>query len=225
MPIRVLLVDTSVLVREALSVLLQVRAGLTVVGEAGSRSEALVIAAREKPDVILLDLDLALPDSGLGFLPELLSAAGSQARVLILTTGVSNSEAHCQAARLGAMGIVSKGQPADELLKAINKVHSGEVWFNRSLTANLITSIARNDEQTKRIHAEAAELETLTYREREVAKLAGEGLKSKEIGERLFISEITVRHHLTSIFSKLDVSNRLGLILFLYRHKLVKPAR
>ena len=123
------------------------------------------------------------------------------------------------------MGIVSKGQAADELLKAINKVHAGEVWLNRSLTANLITSIARNDEQTKRMQAEAAELETLTYREREVATLAGEGLKSKEIGARLFISEITVRHHLTSIFSKLDVSNRLGLILFLYRHKLVKAAR
>jgi two-component system nitrate/nitrite response regulator NarL len=224
MAIRVLLIDDHVLVREALSVLLQVRAGLKVVGEAGNPSEALSIAAREKPDIILLALNLDLSDGRLNLLPKLLSAAGSQARILLLTDG-RDSTTHCQAARLGAMGIVLKRETSNDLLKAISKVHAGEVWLNRSLTASLITSIARNDEQTKKAQAEAAPLELLTDREREVATLAGEGLRSKEIGKRLFISEITVRHHLTSIFGKLDVSNRLGLILFLYRHKLVNHAR
>ena len=224
MTIRVLLIDDHVLVREALSVLLQVRAGLKVVGEAGNPSEALSIAAREKPDIILLALNLDLFDGGLNLLPELLSAAGSQARILLLTDR-RDSTTHCQAARLGAMGIVLKRETSNDLLKAISKVHAGEVWLNRSLTASLITSIARNDEQTKKAQAEAAPLELLTDREWEVATLAGEGLRSKEIGKRLFISEITVRHHLTSIFGKLDVSNRLGLILFLYRHKLVNQAR
>jgi len=224
MTIRVLLIDDHVLVREALSVLLQVRAGLKVVGEAGNPSEALSIAAREKPDIILLALNLDLSDGRLNLLPKLLSAAGSQARILLLTDG-RDSTTHCQAARLGAMGIVLKRETSNDLLKAISKVHAGEVWLNRSLTASLITSIARNDEQTKKAQSEAAPLELLTDREREVAALAGEGLRSKEIGKRLFISEITVRHHLTSIFGKLDVSNRLGLILFLYRHKLVNHAR
>jgi len=224
MTIRVLLIDDHVLVREALSVLLQVRAGLKVVGEARSPSEALSIAAREKPNIILLALNLDQSDGGLNLLPELLSAAGSQARILLLTDG-RDSTTHCQAARLGAMGIVLKRETSNDLLKAISKVHAGEVWLNRSLTASLITSIARNDEQTKKAQSEAAPLELLTDREREVATLAGEGLRSKEIGKRLFISEITVRHHLTSIFGKLDVSNRLGLILFLYRHKLVNHAR
>jgi two-component system, NarL family, nitrate/nitrite response regulator NarL len=224
MTIRVLLIDDHVLVREALSVLLQVRAGLKVVGEARNPSEALSIAAREKPNIILLALNLDQSDGGLNLLPELLSAAGSQARILLLTDG-RDSTTHCQAARLGAMGIVLKRETSNDLLKAISKVHAGEVWLNRSLTASLITSIARNDEQTKKAQSEAAPLELLTDREREVATLAGEGLRSKEIGKRLFISEITVRHHLTSIFGKLDVSNRLGLILFLYRHKLVNHAR
>ena len=224
MAIRVLLIDDHVLVREALSVLLQVRAGLKVVGEARNPSEALSIAAREKPNIILLALNLDQSDGGLNLLPELLSAAGSQARILLLTDG-RDSTTHCQAARLGAMGIVLKRETSNDLLKAISKVHAGEVWLNRSLTASLITSIARNDEQTKKAQSEAAPLELLTDREREVAALAGEGLRSKEIGKRLFISEITVRHHLTSIFGKLDVSNRLGLILFLYRHKLVNHAR
>jgi two-component system nitrate/nitrite response regulator NarL len=224
MTIRVLLIDDHVLVREALSVLLQVRAGLKVVGEARNPSEALSIAAREKPNIILLALNLDQSDGGLNLLPELLSAAGSQARILLLTDG-RDSTTHCQAARLGAMGIVLKRETSNDLLKAISKVHAGEVWLNRSLTASLITSIARNDEQTKKAQSEAAPLELLTDREREVAALAGEGLRSKEIGKRLFISEITVRHHLTSIFGKLDVSNRLGLILFLYRHKLVNHAR
>ena len=221
MTIRVLLIDDHVLVREALSVLLQVRAGLQVVGEARNPSEALSIAAREKPNIILLALNLDQSDGGLNLLPELLSAAGSQARILLLTDG-RDSTTHCQAARLGAMGIVLKRETSNDLLKAISKVHAGEVWLNRSLTASLITSIARNDEQTKKAQSEAAPLELLTDREREVATLAGEGLRSKEIGKRLFISEITVRHHLTSIFGKLDVSNRLGLILFLTRHRLGK---
>src|SRR5262245_34619152 len=224
MPIGVLLIDDDVLVREALGVLLRVRAGLKVVGEAGRRSEALEIAAREKPDVILLALNLDKCDGGLNLVPELLSAAGNQARVLLLTDR-HDSTTHCQAARLGAMGIVLKTQTSEELFKAINKVYAGEVWLDRSLTAILIRSIARNDQQAKQVHAEAAALDLLTHREWEVATLAGEGLRSKEIGQRLFISEITVRHHLTSIFSKLDVSNRLGLILFFSRQKLVKPAR
>lgn len=220
-PLRILLIDDDVLVREAISKLLQPRAGSMVVGETGDRNEALGIAAREKPDIILLGLNLGLDGTGQHFLPELLSAAGAGARVLLLT-GVVDPEAHYQAVRLGAMGVVLKGQAVDVLLKAIQKVHAGEAWLNRTLIANLITRIARTDEQ-KKIDAEADKIESLTRREREVASLVGEGLKNQEIGDRLFISETTVRHHLTTIFSKLDISNRFELILFLYRHKTVRP--
>jgi DNA-binding NarL/FixJ family response regulator len=196
--------------------------GMQMVGEAGDSAGALTITAREKPDIILLDLDLGYGNSGLDILPELLSSVG-QGRIIILT-GVRDSEVHHHAVRLGAMGLVLKEKAAEDLRKAIEKVHDGEVWFDRSLTASIFTRMSRANE-AKKSDMEATKIASLTDREREVATLVGEGLKNKEIGERLFISETTVRHHLSSVFSKLEVSNRFELIIFLYRHKLIRPAQ
>ncbi len=216
--IRVLLIDDHALVRAGLVTLIEQRPGLTVIGEAANRADALAIAAREQPDIILLDLDLG-GENSLDFLPELFTAA--PATRVILLTGMLDPEAHRRAVRLGAMGLVLKEQATEVLIKAIERVHAGEVWLDRSMLATVLTELspARANEE---VDPEAAKIATLTAREREVIALLAEGLPSKQIAERLFISEATVSHHLGSIFNKLGVTNRLELVVYAYRHGLAK---
>ena len=220
-PIRVLLVDDHAVVRAGLRMLIESRPGLKVIGEAANGSAALEMAARERPEIILLDLDLG-SDNGLDLLPELLSTAPST-RVILLT-GVRDPEIHYRAVRLGAMGVVLKEQAADVLVTAIEKVHAGEAWLDPSLTARVLSGMSgtRRAEET---NPEAAKIAALTERERDVIGLICEGLPNKQIGQRLHISETTVRHHLTSIFDKLGVESRLELVIYAYRHGLAKPQR
>jgi DNA-binding NarL/FixJ family response regulator len=116
------------------------------------------------------------------------------------------------------MGIVLKEHAADQLLKAIMKVYEGEVWIERSMMGSMIQEINKPTQ----VNPEVTKIESLTDREREVIALIGEGLKNKQVGERLFISETTVTHHLSSVFSKLEVSDRLELIIYAFRHGLAK---
>jgi DNA-binding NarL/FixJ family response regulator len=218
-PIRVLLVDDHRVVRAALSMFIQNREGLSMVGEAGNHSEAVTIAGREQPDVILLDLDLGV-ESGLDLIQDLLAAAG-QARIIILT-GTRDPEAHHRALKLGAMGVVDKEKAPEVLMAAIERVHAGEAWLDPLLAARLLGEISKPS-RPKKPDPEAAKIATLTEREREVVTMIGKGLKNREIAQTLFISEWTVRHHITSIFSKLDVSDRVELMMFAYRHDLAKP--
>lgn len=220
--IRILLVDDHRVIRAGLRMLLESRRGMTVVGEAGTRADAIEIASREKPDIILLDLDLGPNGSGIDLMPDLLSAA-SGARILMLT-GVRDQETHQHAVRLGAMGLVLKEKAADELFKAIEKVYAGEVWLDRSLTARVLSSMTRSSE-TKNVEPETDKVSVLTEREREVVTLVAEGLTNQAVADRLFISETTVRHHLTSIFSKLGISNRFELIILLHQERLARVAR
>ncbi len=149
-----------------------------------------------------------------------LRTAAAGARILILT-GLRDSESLRRAVRLGASGIVQKEAAAEVLLMAIERVRAGEVWLDRSITASLIAEISQGGEN--RQDPEAARIGSLSAREREVITLIGEGLSNKRIAERLSISEITVRHHLTSIFAKLEVSDRLELLVYAYRNKLAGP--
>lgn len=219
-PIRVLLVDDHEMVRKGLRMLIDSRPGLEVAGEAANLGEALAIAESAQPDIILLDLDMA-GDNGLDLLPKLVSADNA-ARVIILT-GVRDPKAHYRSMRLGARGLILKEKAAEILIKAIEKVHAGELWFDRSLMGSVIAEMAREGVSNKRSDPDSARIATLTEREREVIALIGEGLKNKQIAERLFISATTVRHHLTSVFDKLGVSSRLELIIYAYRHGLAKP--
>ena len=218
-PIRILLVDDHVIVRAGLRMLIENHKGMVVIGEAGTRIDALAVAAREKPTIILLDLDMG-KESGLDFLRELLDAS-SGARVVMLT-GVRDPEAHRRAVHLGAMGLVLKDKAAEVLIKAIEKVHAGEVWLDRSLTASVLTEMSEAG-QKRKPDPEAEKIRALTSREREIVGLVCEGLKNREIGDRLFISEATVRNHLTSILSKLELSDRFELALYAYRQHLAKP--
>jgi two-component system nitrate/nitrite response regulator NarL len=218
--IRVLLIEDHAVVRAGLRLLIESRQELVVVGEATNHAEALALAAREQPDIILLDLDLGV-ESGIDLLPRL-RAVACQARVLVLT-GVRDVQGHRLAIRRGARGLVLKEQAPEVLLKAITKVHAGEVWLDRAMLASVLDEIAEGE--TRPVNAEAARIAALTEREREVIALVGEGLKNKQIGSRLSITETTVGHHLTSIFAKLGVESRLEMVLFAHRHNITKRAR
>jgi two-component system, NarL family, nitrate/nitrite response regulator NarL len=210
---RILLIDDHPVIRKGLRALLGEYPEFEVVGEAGSRSEALALVASERPNLALLDLDLGSTTS-LDFLSELLAAGGGM-QVLVLT-GVRDKDLHRQALQLGAMGIVLKDHAAEILIEAIQKVSGGEVWLDRSMLVALLGSTHRANTDPERV-----KINMLTEREREIIRLLAEGLRNKQIGERLFISEITVRHHLTSIFNKLAVSDRVELLIYAYRNGIV----
>jgi len=219
--IRVVLVDDHKIIRDGLRDLIESRAGLTVVGDAGNRGDAIAVAAREKPDIIILDLDLGT-DSGLALIPELRKA--SPATGIIILTGLRDVEKRDRAMELGAKGVVLKDEGATELLSAIEKVHrTGDYWLEAGAARRLIERRMRSDTPDP----EAAKIATLTEREREIIALVGEGLENKEIAERLrpVVAEPTVRNNLSIIYDKLGIKGgRLGLLVYAYKHGLIPPS-
>lgn len=217
-PIRIMIVDDHAVIRAGLRMLIEQDKSMTVVAMTGSRTETLETAEKERPDIIVLDILLG-DDDGLSFLPELCRISPNS-RVLVLT-GVQTPDSHRTAIRRGAMGIVLKQQAADQLLKAIHKVHQGEVWIDRLMVGSVLDEM-RTEKRVE--NPETAKVSALTPREREVIGLVSEGLRNKQIGERLFISETTVTHHLSSIYSKLGVGDRLELVIYAFANKLAnKP--
>lgn len=217
--IKIVLVDDHAVIRAGLRLLIQARSDMEVVGEAANAGDAIAVTTSTQPDVIVLDLNL-VGESGLDCLPRLLAAA-PRARVLVLT-GVNDYEKHRQAARLGARGLVHKAKAAEVILKAIERVHAGEVWFDQYLISGMLAEMSHPGGR-KKSSPEAAKITSLTRREREIVGLVCEGLKNRLISERLFISETTVSHHLTSAFSKLGVTDRLELVVYAYKQGIVSP--
>jgi len=214
--IRIVLVDDHAIVRTGLRLLLERDARFTVVAEAGTIAEAIEAAVNHHPDVVVLDLDLG-HESGLDCVPELRRAA-PEARVLVLT-GIRDTAVHHQAVRLGAAGLLEKERAPELLLLAIERVHAGESWLDRATTATLLAEYA-GGRTAKAPDPDQARIASLSDRERQVVDLVMKGLRNKEIAQRLFISEATVRHHLTSIFEKLDVPDRLALTIYAFKHSL-----
>jgi two-component system nitrate/nitrite response regulator NarL len=217
--IKIVLVDDHAVIRAGLRLLIEARRDMKVVGEAANAAAAVAVTTSTQPDVIVLDLNLE-GDSGLDCLPRLYEAA-PRAHVLVLT-GVNDYEMHRQAARLGARGLVHKAKAAEVILKAIERVHAGEVWFDQYLISGMMSELAHSGGRRKS-DPEEAKITSLTRREQEVVELVCEGLRNKQISERLFISQTTVSHHLTSAFSKLGVADRLELLVYAYSQGIVKP--
>jgi DNA-binding NarL/FixJ family response regulator len=217
--IRILIIDDHAVVRIGLRMLLESQPGLQVIGEASNGHDALVLARQEQPGLILLDLDLD-GESGLDLLPELLRGV-SEARVIVLT-GTRDSALHQQAMQRGARGVVMKGQAAEVLFAAITQVQAGGIWLDPQLTARMLSGMA-GPSKAAGPDPVAVQIATLTEREREVIALIGEGLSNKQIAQRLSLSAATVNHHLTAIYSKLNVPSRLELMIYAYRNQLVKP--
>ena len=213
--IRILLVEEEALVRTALQKLLESWAGFEVIGEASSKDETLELINHLDPDVILLSLPGG-EDRDLEVVQDRAQASG-RARILVLM-GQCEPPARIRVVRMGARGVVQKKKSANELRKALHKICEGnEIWLDRTSLTSLITQVADSVDDE---HApEASRFALLTDREREVVAFVVKGLKNREVGERLFISETTVRHHLTTIFNKLSVSSRFELIAYLHRHR------
>ena len=219
-PIRLVLIDEHVLSRAGILAIISDREGFEVTGEAPNPADAIELIAREQPDVILMNIG-----SNGGFLDSItdLLAASEDSRLLILMA-TQNAEVQHKAICLGALGVITMDKPPDIMIKAIQRIHAGEAWLDRSMTASVLNSLSPVG-RAKKVDPEAEKIKTLTARELEVIRLVGEGLKNKAIGERLFISEITVHHHLTAIYSKLDVTDRLELIIYAYRNGLAQLPR
>jgi two-component system, NarL family, nitrate/nitrite response regulator NarL len=215
-PIRVFLVDDHPVVREGLKMLLATSDDLKVVGGAASVPEAVAALALAPADVVVLDLDLGGKD-GLELLPTL-SAKAPDTRVLVLT-GIRDRERHRAVLSSGAHGVVLKDKPPELLLKAIRRVHAGELWFDR---ATMEVAVQRAVSIERARAPERDKITALTVREKQIVSLIGEGLKNSEIAARLGIGEKTVRNHLTIIFDKLGVSDRLELAVYAYRQGLAQ---
>jgi DNA-binding NarL/FixJ family response regulator len=204
------------MVREGLKLLLERHPGMRVVGESGRAAEAMELATRLEPDVILLELNLD-DELNTEVIPALLGIVPG-ARV-ILVTAITEQPVLQLAVQMGVVGVVSKTASAGTLCKAVEKVHAGEVWIDRVMMASVLGNLTRSRASESR-DPEAQRIRSLSEREREVISLIGQGLRNREIAERLSISEITVRHHLSSIYSKLSVGDRLELTIYAYRNGL-----
>jgi len=216
--VRILLVDDHAIIRAGLRMLIETHPGFQMIGECDNRADAIALATNELPDIILLDLDLG-QENGLDFLGELLAVTQGRSRVIVLT-GDRDPRKHARAVGLGALGVVLKDRAPEVLLLAIEKVTQGDAWLEPHVMATALTDLWKS-RQAPRTDPETEKIAALTQREREVIELVAKGFKNQKIGETLFISEPTVRRHLGGIFSKLDVSDRLELLVYAIEHGVV----
>ena len=220
--IRVLLVDDHPTLLWGLERLIDSQAPrMRAVATAGTAEAALPGARRHRPDLVLLDLDLG-GHSALPLLPQL-AALGLQVLVL---TGERNPAVLDQAVHLGARGIVRKDAPAELLLKAVDRVHAGELWLDRLTLGRVLHGLVDTG-GANRPSPEQQKQAALTLRERKIIHvvLDGQGASNKALAARLFISEHTLRNHLSSIYHKLGVGNRLELYVYAVKHQLGEPAQ
>ncbi len=217
-PIRVMIVDDHPTLLWGLEKLISgEQPRMEVVGTASNAEEAVTCIKDVVPDIVLLDLDLD-GHSGLDLMPTLLSNPAT--RVLILT-GERQQSVLDQAVQKGARGILHKNAPAHQVLKAIEKTHDGELWLDRG-TVGRVFSEFREASASDKVDPDAALRATLTGRERKIIHMIveGQGASNNELAERLFISPHTLRNHLTSIYSKLNLGNRLELYVYAVKHQM-----
>lgn len=216
-PIRVMVVDDHGIVREGLRQVLLADESFEVVGEAFNGVEALIVAARERPDVILLDITLP-GDSGLAVAQQLRKAVPAS-KVLMLSVH-DDAEYVMESVRAGAHGYLRKDTTPHDLRSAIRAVHHGDAWFSPAV-ARRLTEMIRS-ESLSTASATAPSLESLTNREREVLSLIAGGLLNKAIAAELGISVRTVEAHRDSIVRKLGIRSAAGLTRFAMEQGLLR---
>src|SRR5215469_15504534 len=209
--IRILIADDHPIVRDGLKKLLTLEEDFEIVGEAGDGCEVLDRVQELDPDVLLLDLRMPNLD-GLSAL-QTLQQTNKRTRVIILTASEDKNE-FVQAMKLGCSGIVLKQTAPELIVKSIRKVNGGEIWLDSHTTAAVMRQFAAPGDLAASGSGKTRERSPLSQREREIVQLVAQGYKNKEMAEKMFISEQTVKNHLHNIFDKLGVSDRLELALY-----------
>jgi two-component system, NarL family, nitrate/nitrite response regulator NarL len=216
-PIKIFIADDHPVFREGVRRLLETRPRFQVVGDSSDSSELLQRIAESKPDILLLDLSMPRVH-GLEILKEL-SSSGSPVRTILLTAEIEKPQV-VEALLLGASGLVLKDTTTQLLFKAIETVNAGQHWIGREKVSDIIETCR---EFAGRIRLDNRQQDFgLTSRELEIVQALSSGETNKDIARRLRISEQTVKHHLTNVFSKLGVSHRLELVLFAISNRLIE---
>ena len=226
-PIRVLIVDDQRLMRDGLRALLELQDGLEIVGEAGSGQDALAAVAATDPDVVLMDV--RMPQMSGVEATRALRERGDRPRILILTT-FDDDQYVFDALKAGAAGYVLKDLPAAALAAAIRTVHTGGVHLDPSVASKVVAELARLHAPAPPAAATPAPppimpasdglVEELTPREHEVLRLLATGASNREIGAQLFISEGTVKNHISNILGRLGLRDRTQAAIYAKEHGL-----
>ena len=221
MTIRVLIADDHALLRQGIRNVLELEPELMVLGEAADGEEAVRLVQELEPDVLLLDVNMP-KGNGLEVTRQL-KALGSTVKIVVLTIHDDQNYV-VELVKAGAAGYLLKDVEPSMLIQALKVVAAGETFIYPTLAGKLLGEINRQEErllETARIYERRKE-ERLTYRELDVLELICQGMSNQEVAQKLFLSEKTVKNHLTNIFRKLHVSDRTQAVLYAIKNKMVK---
>jgi DNA-binding NarL/FixJ family response regulator len=216
---RVVIVDDHTLFREGLRTILEMEDDVEVIADRESAEDIVELVWETRPDVLLLDIRMP-QGSGLDAVPAVLRIS-PRTQVLVLTAS-DDKEEHIRAFRLGAKGVVLKDSARQTLMQALDTVSRGEVWVDPRMASLLAQEVSHPSPDPGGFASR--DEHGLTEREMEIVRLVASGYKNKEVGNRLTISERTVKTHLTSIFQKLGVRDRVGLAMYAIRRGLTGEA-
>ena len=219
MPIRILIADDHALLRQGIRNFLSLESDFEIIGEAADGEETIRRASELRPDILLLDINMP---KGNGIeVATRLKDTHPEIRILALT--IHDDENYMmKMIQSGAAGYLLKDVEPSMMVQAIRRVHAGESFVEPSLTAKLFRGITDREAQKPAPQAPGmSESDKLSAREIEVLRLIGRGMSNAEIARELYLSEKTVKNHLTNIFRKIQVSDRTQAVLFAIKHKIV----
>lgn len=214
--ITVMIADDHVLMRQGIKQILELEDDIDVIAQAGDGEETVEKAVDLNPDVILLDINMPKLN-GIEVLRRF-KDLGVASKVIMLTIN-DDREYLYETMKIGANGYVLKDSDVDSLIKAIRDVHMGKTYIQPSIASMLVTEMNSKD---KSVNKDLLKIKSLSKREYEVLTLVAEGLNNKEIADRLFISEKTVKNHVSNIFKKIGVSDRIQAAIFAFRTNIKK---
>jgi len=214
--ISIIIADDHKLVREGLKQLLELEDDISVIAQAGNGKEAIEKTLQYNPDILLLDINMPQVN-GIDVLRRL-KDMGVNTKIIMLTIH-DDKEYIFETIKIGADGYLVKDSDADTLVKAIREVKSGRTYIQPSVAKMVAEGLNTNDEE---VTSRLKKIESLTKREYEVLTLIAEGLNNKDIADKLFISEKTVKNHVSSIFKKLGVNDRIQAAIFAYKNNIKK---
>ncbi|MFV0634833.1 response regulator [Demequina sp.] len=217
-PVKVVIADDQGMVRAGFTSLLAGEPGIEVVGEAGDGEQALAVIRAQRPDVALMDIRMPVLD-GIEATKRII-AAGLPTRVLVLTT-FDLDEYVFAALQVGASGFMLKDAPAEDLVAAIGVVAAGESLLSPRITARVIDAFVTR--AAVRVPSASRELAALTARELEVLSFMARGASNAHIATALFVSEATVKTHVSNVLAKLGIRDRVQAVIYAYEHGVVTP--